>query len=1462
MKQRIKFYLMFLMLLINSMGAWADSTLKVVVGSGGSVTQVKIAGNVVALGANGETTGSYYNNQVRLTIAPNTGKYVSSVKYKQSDETDDHDASYSSANDDYYFYMPNSDGINVTVTVTFGDAVASIGTHNFGTLKDAFGAVESGETITMIANSDESGVNHDFSGATRNITIDLNGHTVSFGNISNKYGDLIITDKTTNHNGELNFGTFGNQGNVTFKDVTVNCNAIDNAGGSDNKLTFDNATIVCTTGIQWMNANSDFVLKNGASVEVHGNIFIAYNADADFTIEDNASTMKMIGSHFSGYVDISAKIKPYVRPDLQASFAFNTEYGTIANPFILRKTWGLELVSNLTNAAVTFYKSNAVPTVAFIDSPGSVANLADAGDYIVMHIVPNDGYWTNLQLLMAMETGASLAPQMRAPGLELGQVPTLLKADEGYSNGAGWYYYQIPAGHSVNDGYVTSTIDGFVAPKFDLSAATVDANDAKTYHVSNGDWNTTISIDKNSFTYNGSAQGPQLSGTTMQIKKGNDDACTLPLSGNVTLSSTATNASATAYDATLSSVANGCFTSTKAIPFTIGKKALTVTAKAKTITYGDAPANDGVTYTGFADGENENTDGIFGTSTLSYAYSYAQYGNVGDAYTITPSGLTATNYDITFNTGTLTVNQKEVGLNWGTTSLTYNGSAQAPACEATGLVNNDVINVTVTGAQTATGNYTATATALTGDKTGNYKMPAANTKDFTINPKRVNDSNTADDKDTDIIIEQNGSATVSASYTYNGSGQKPTITVKDGTTVIPEGEYTISYKDANDNAVTDPTNVGTYTVVITDNDGGNYNVSGTTTFTINTKALTITADNASKVYDGTALTKNSYTNTALATGDAITSATITGSQTNVGTSNNVPSAAVIKKGNVDVTANYNITYVNGTLEVTKKTVKDNPADGEGTVSIVLTDISVDGFTYNGNGQKPTITVKDGTNADAQVIPANEYTVTIKDANGNAVTDPTNVGTYTVVITDNDGGNYNVSGTTTFVINQKALTITADNASKVYDGTALTKNSYTNSALATGDAITSVTITGSQINVGTSNNVPSAAIIKKGNVDVTANYNITYVNGTLEVTKKTVKDNPGDGEGAVSIVLTDISVDGFTYNGNGQKPTITVKDGTNADAQVIPANEYTITIKDSKGNTVTDPKDAGTYTVVITDNDGGNYDVSGETTFTINKKTLTITANDQEKAAGSDDPTLTYTQDGLVAGDAITGALTRATGETVGTYAITLGTLSAGNNYTINFTEATLTIYRDLQMAEMFSGTNEWASMIAQEDLAVPAGMAAYIVTGVSGNNIITKEISYIPAGVPIILQKKDNTASGKATAGTGTDDVSENLLKGSATEASTIQPYKDYVLYNGRFELAGISSVPAGKVYLPATALSGTAAPSFLVIGNETTSLSPIPSPSREEGNQAWYSLDGRKLDGMPTKKGIYINGGRKVVVR
>ena len=84
-------------------------------------------------------------------------------------------------------------------------------------------------------------------------------------------------------------------------------------------------------------------------------------------------------------------------------------------------------------------------------------------------------------------------------------------------------------------------------------------------------------------------------------------------------------------------------------------------------------------------------------------------------------------------------------------------------------------------------------------------------------------------------------------------------------------------------------------------------------------------------------------------------------------------------------------------------------------------------------------------------------------------------------------------------------------------------------------------------------------------------------------------------------------------------------------------------------------------------------LTGSKTVKITAKPLTITAEAKTKTYGEADPALTYTKEGLLEGDAISGALTRAEGNKVGEYAITQGTLSAGDNYTISFTGAKLTI---------------------------------------------------------------------------------------------------------------------------------------------------------------------------------------------
>ena len=68
----------------------------------------------------------------------------------------------------------------------------------------------------------------------------------------------------------------------------------------------------------------------------------------------------------------------------------------------------------------------------------------------------------------------------------------------------------------------------------------------------------------------------------------------------------------------------------------------------------------------------------------------------------------------------------------------------------------------------------------------------------------------------------------------------------------------------------------------------------------------------------------------------------------------------------------------------------------------------------------------------------------------------------------------------------------------------------------------------------------------------------------------------------------------TYSGDEITPAVTVKDGD----VVIDASEYTVTYKENIN--------AGTATITVTDNEGGNYTVSGEITFVIKKAELELT----------------------------------------------------------------------------------------------------------------------------------------------------------------------------------------------------------------------------------------------------------------
>ena len=46
------------------------------------------------------------------------------------------------------------------------------------------------------------------------------------------------------------------------------------------------------------------------------------------------------------------------------------------------------------------------------------------------------------------------------------------------------------------------------------------------------------------------------------------------------------------------------------------------------------------------------------------------------------------------------------------------------------------------------------------------------------------------------------------------------------------------------------------------------------------------------------------------------------------------------------------------------------------------------------------------------------------------------------------------------------------------------------------------------------------------------------------------------------------------------------------------------------------------------------------------------------------------------------------------------------------------------------------------------------------------------------------------------------------------------------------------------------------------TEVSPAEITEITEKPDAWYTLDGRKLDSKPAQRGIYINNGRMVLIK
>ena len=288
-----------------------------------------------------------------------------------------------------------------------------------------------------------------------------------------------------------------------------------------------------------------------------------------------------------------------------------------------------------------------------------------------------------------------------------------------------------------------------------------------------------------------------------------------------------------------------------------------------------------------------------------------------------------------------------------------------------------------------------------------------------------------------------------------------------------------------------------------------YNVSynpGTLTVNKASANVTITGVNETHVYDGTQYVVNGYNYSFTGKPGQITispkpNVLAIARRTDVGTTY----MGLTKDSFTVTSANYDVTIkavIDGYVTITPVTDKVTVTVTENSATVTY-----DGEEHSVKGYK--LMTADNTLYDV--------TKSVKATETAAWTAKgTNAGEYPVGVAAGDFENINKNFTNVAFkivdgvlkinpITENTITITANSASKIYDGAPLTNNgfTFTEGVLVKGDELTAV-VEGSQTDVGVGDNVVTSYKVTRGNKDVTGNYTFgEAVKGTLTVNKRPV-----------------------------------------------------------------------------------------------------------------------------------------------------------------------------------------------------------------------------------------------------------------------------------------------------------------------------------------------------------------------
>lgn len=716
----------------------------------------------------------------------------------------------------------------------------------------------------------------------------------------------------------------------------------------------------------------------------------------------------------------------------------------------------------------------------------------------------------------------------------------------------------------------------------------------------------TLTVTANAATRQYGLANPAFAGTVTGFVNGQSLATattgTLAFSTPATVASNVGNYDVTGYGLTANNgnyifaQAAGNVTALAVTPAT-----LTVTAVADSKTYNALAytGGNGVTYAGFRNADS--TADLAGT--LAFTGTSQGATNAG-SYVLTPGGLSAGNYALSFVNGTLTVGKASLTIQAIDANRVYGSANPSFSANLLGFVNGEnATTAGITGAAGVTtvataasnvGNYAITPTAGT-LAAANYVFPNTIDGVLTITPATLTITANA-------ATRQYG--LVNPAFTGVVSGFVNTDTLANATT----GSLAFA------TTATQSSNVGSYALVasgLTANQGNYLFVEAPangTAFTVTRAALTVTALADTKTYDGLAyaggqgVTYAGFRNADAATG-------LTGSLSYVGTSQ-----GAINAGTYAITptglssANYTVSFVDGALTVAKASLTvtgGNSTRVYGAVNPGLTS-TISGFV---NGETFSST---GISGAASVT--------------TVATATSNVGNYAIVPAAGTlaAANYSfgsfVNGT--LAVTPATLTITANSATRLY-GAVDPAFSGTVSGFVNGETLATAT-TGTLLftsSATVTSNVGSYALT---GIDLLAKYgNYLFTQASANATALTITPAP-----LTATAISDAKTyDGVAYAGGAGLTYGGFRNGDTA-ASLAGTATYSGT---SQGAT-----NVGSYVLTPGGLTNPNYTISyAPGTLTVNPAVLTATLVSSDKVYdGNTSATGSLTLTGLVSSETL------------------------------------------------------------------------------------------------------------------------------------------------------------------------------------------------------------------------------------